>query len=87
MELFSLEDDDFGDMFITQSSSVTNVVENCDNSAMDVDESVFLGVNATDLSLLVRSLLDKNVKSNDYSDISDFEETDQNSTTNVPETR
>ena len=79
MELFLLEDNDFGDLFITQSAHSSNVVDNNENCEMDIDDNQSLGVNTKDLKSPVMSLVDQNVKSNDYSDISEFEDMAQNS--------
>ena len=75
MDTFSLEDDDFGDLFITQSSSN----DNGNTLQEEKDGDTFLGLNQSDFQSpcsSVRSNL--NVSETQYSDISDFED-DNNS--------
>ena len=72
MELFSLEEDDgYGDLFLTQSSRITNVTDNVDMA----EEEDFLGVKVSDFHSPCKSLLEIGLQySTHYSDISDEEE-------------
>ena len=72
MDTFSLEDDDYGDMFITQSSKDNDeIVPDDDNS----NKELFLGLLKIDFSSPCSSLLkDQSDSSHQYSDISDYEE-------------
>ena len=72
MDTFSLEDDDYDDLFITQSSKED------DNSNVTVNgsqENMFSGVKENDFSSPCSSILNGNCDSaNAYSDISDYED-------------
>ena len=72
MDTFSLEDDDYGDMFITQSSKDNvEIVPDDDNS----NKELFLGLSKNDFSSPCSSLLKGQSDSNhQYSDISDYKE-------------
>ena len=67
MEVFSLEDDDYGDMFITQSAGVS------DNNSQ---KSVIIGGPMDFMSPCSSLVSDDNVATNQYSDISDAEDFD-----------
>ena len=69
--MFSLEDDDYGDMFITQTPrNVENSDVNLDNSSDDV---LLLGVEANDFSSQCTSIV-KPLRDPQYSDISDTDD-------------
>ena len=72
MDNFSLEDDDYGDMFITQNSKDNiEIVPDDDNS----NKELFLGLLKNDFSSPCLSLLKgQSDSSHQYSDISDYEE-------------
>ena len=71
MELFSLEEDDFGDLFLTQKD--TNNVANQDINHED-DSEMFLGKSEQDFQSPCASLVcDRKESSAMYLDISDFE--------------
>ena len=78
MACFSLEDDDYGDMFITQSCH--NSVEDKDelDNAMEQEDDLFLGVEPTDFDSPMKSIVSEKHDVNAYSDISDWEESDNN---------
>ena len=67
MEVFSLEDEDYGDMFITQSSDISNV--NSQKSEIIGDPMDF----TSPCSSLVTG---GNITGNQYSDISDADDFD-----------
>ena len=67
MEVSSLEDEDYGDMFITQSSSRVNVEENDGTNSILGNEMDF----ASPCALLINR---ENVTVSQYSDISDVED-------------
>ena len=71
MENYSLEDDDFGDMFITQSSNDNGG----DSLLMEMEESGnFLGIDRFDFQSPCSTLLRSESDVAHYSDISDFED-------------
>ena len=76
METYSLEDDDYRDPFITQTSKddVGNVHN--EEEPMEEDNNLFLGVDPGDFNSPMKSLVMAGVGSNDYLDISDWEETE-----------
>ena len=76
--MYSLEDDDYGDMFITQSSKEYDYSDKSEVVSMEGDENLFLGVNTTDFTSPCKSVLDNGKQDSMYSDISDFEENDKN---------
>ena len=70
MDTYSLEDDDFGDLFITQSSTTgSDVVDNKNEE----ENQLFWGLNPMDMQSPCTSYVSNNVTENDYSDISDWE--------------
>ena len=75
MENLSLKDDDYGDIFITQecNNNDGSVDKLCEE--MEVDDSVFLGVNPEDMQSPCMSLVKPKYEGVAYySDISDWEE-------------
>ena len=74
MELFSLEDEDHGNLFITQSSSGYKQVDSGENCEMQVDNYMFLGVKASDMQSFCTSLIKKSCIGDQYLNISDCEE-------------
>ena len=74
--MFSLEDNNFGDLFNTQSSNSYQYKVKSDQNDMEVDEELFLGVNETDMSSPCMSLVASKAV-NQYSDISDWEESEE----------
>ena len=82
MDTFSLEDDDYGDMFITQSSKDNiEIVPDEDNS----NKELFLELPKNDFSSPCSSLLKGQSDSNhQYSDISDYEEESMDQNDNEP---
>ena len=72
MDIFSLEDDDCIQLFITQLSQNDSGFINCANDSNNQDKSEkFIGLNPTDFTSLVTSLLHRDSV---YSDISDDDE-------------
>ena len=71
MENFSLEDDDYGDLFITQSSNDNGGSRLIQESS---ENDKFLGLNAGDFQSPCTSLVKSHLHSSQYSDISDCEE-------------
>ena len=76
-EVCSLEDDDYGNLFITQeTSNVDNIVQNMDKSD-DENDSVF-GIDAMDFSSPNVSVVKgHNAMYSDISDVEDFEPNDE----------
>ena len=73
-QVFSLEDEDYGNMFITQESGNNeNLIGNLDNS--DNEGEFFLGVKATDFASPCVSQVTshQNAMYSDISDAEDFE--------------
>ena len=73
-EVFSLEDDDYGNMFITQETNNSENLVNKLDKSYDEDR-VFLGVNESDFAMPCLSIV-KPVLNAMYSDISDDEDID-----------
>ena len=67
MDSFSLEDEDMGDLFLTQNSSNLDKEEEKE----DNENEEFLGLSAMDFSSPCVSLIPQVEKSSHYSDISD----------------
>ena len=75
LDLFSLEDEDCSQLFITQqpSQKIVNMLDKSDENN-DSGNETFLGLSADDFKSPCSSLVTKSVLSNDYSDISDVDE-------------
>ena len=74
-EVFSLEDDDYGDLFITQqSSNDQNIKSNLDKS--EEEDGLFLGIETSDFKSPCLSVVSplKNAMYSDISDAEDFED-------------
>ena len=76
MDTFSLEDDDYGDLFITQSSNVSAGDSYDANKSMEEEDNLFLGIEPNDFVSPVKSILGADHTSTMYSDISDCDETE-----------
>ena len=76
MDMFSLDDDNFRDLFITQSSNSYQDNVKSGQNDMEVDEDLFLGVKETDMSSPCTSLVENKAVTK-YSDISDWEESEE----------
>ena len=77
MDTFFLEDDDYRDLLIIQSSKGSADVVQELNESIEVDDNLFLDVQPNDFTSPVKSVVDGLVASNDYSDISDWEDADK----------
>ena len=70
-DLFSLEDDDVSQMFITQEGKepISELLDKS-NDDVDVDKNIFLGSKVTNFQMLAMSFVQKR-NLPEYSDISD----------------
>ena len=74
LDVFSLEEDEGNELFITQSSSDNTMMELCqDDKELDILNGFSLGVPNTDFQSPCVSLLDKSKNQPIYEDISDDE--------------
>ena len=70
MDVFSLEEDDYGDMFITQSSSNSSQVESSGNKVEILGDGADF---VRPMCSLVSNVEDKSCKYSDISEDEDFE--------------
>ena len=70
--MFSLEDDDYGDMFITQEANISQDLAG-DFNKSDDEDALFLGVKVSDMGTPCTSIV-KPLKNPMYLDISDDED-------------
>ena len=84
MDTFSLEEDDYGDLFITQevnNGDGKELVKNFDN------QDDFLGLNPHDFQSPCKSVVGAKLNECHYLDISDFEEEGDSKVKPVPSAR
>ena len=84
MDTFSLEEDDYGDLFIMQevnNGDGKELVKNVDN------QDDFLGLNPHDFQSPCESVVGAKLNECHYSDISDFEEEGDSKVKPVPSAR